>query len=81
MEYEYYVIQSENSLDLQLVPVPTITHLEPQNVFSLLHFSTLTVRGSNFIQSPDTESVSNSDLICIFTVENRIVKVPAIYIN
>ena len=59
-----YKFDSANSLELSLVPVPTVTHVEPQNIFNLLKAKSVTVRGANFIKSTTT---IDEELLCLFT--------------
>ena len=66
-----------NSLALSLVPIPEISDADPSNVFNLLEFRTLTIHGSNFVESLPNQS----DLICIFAVEHRTVKIAATYLS
>lgn len=70
-----YLIESADNLSLELVPVPVIARVEPQNVFNMLHFKTVTIHGTGFIQS------MQDDLLCIFTIKNRQVKVPANFVH
>ena len=70
-----YLIDSADNLNLELVPVPVIARVEPQNVFNMLNFKTVIVHGTGFVQS------LQNDLLCIFTIKNRQVKVPATFVN
>lgn len=46
-----YFLTSANSLSLELVPIPFISHVEPQNVFNMHNFKNITIYGANFAKT------------------------------